>query len=163
MRRKHLCYVNIRVGDLGLLYKNDASSCNYITVPCIHCPVLVHSRDMSCHAYPSVISGSTVDRPDEHSTADLRESVVRRPLTGSVVELAYAVLSGLQHSQMYMGVVLQVHSLLLGVRRPLLMLQPIVDETFEVLTNLTSVVCSLLEVRVSIIQVCAALSHPAST
>jgi hypothetical protein len=49
--REHLSYVCIRVGDLRLSYKNDASGSNYIAVPCILCPVLVHSRDMSCHAY----------------------------------------------------------------------------------------------------------------
>jgi hypothetical protein len=63
--RKHLlCKHNGR----GLLYKNDASSSNYIAVPCILGPVLVHSRD---HAYPNAISGSTANRPAEHSMAEL--------------------------------------------------------------------------------------------
>jgi hypothetical protein len=75
--RKHLCYVNIRVGDLGLLYGNDASSSDCVAVPCILCPLLVHSRGMSCDAYPNVISGSTADLSIRWPC----ESIVQRPLT----------------------------------------------------------------------------------
>ncbi|KAF9503730.1 hypothetical protein BS47DRAFT_1402118 [Hydnum rufescens UP504] len=66
------CYSRSSAGQdfahSSLLGENDASSSGYIAVPCILWPVLVHSRG---HAYPHVISGSTVDRPAQHSIADL--------------------------------------------------------------------------------------------